>query len=127
MNFLEFNGTVSKDTDSVTLDGVTMPIPKIRHGASGDLTFGIRPEHISFNDSAGYRGRVIATEYLGTTQIVVLDTPNGVVKARIASSDTVTIGETIGLAFHPHTVSLFDAKSGKALLSEANERVLRRG
>ena len=127
MNFLEFNGMVNKDTNSVALDGAQMQIPKMRHGANGDLTLGIRPEHIRFDDSANYRGRVIATEYLGTTQIVVLDTPNGVVKARIASSDTVTIGETIGLAFHPHTVSLFDAKSGKALLSEANERVLRRG
>ena len=124
MNFLEFNGAVSKDTDSVALDGVHMSIPKIRHGANGALTFGIRPEHISFKDSAEYRGRVIATEYLGTTQIVVLGTPNGVVKARIASSETVTIGEIIGLDFHPNTVSLFDAKSGKALVSEANEGVL---
>ena len=127
MNFLEFNGMVNKDTNSVALDGAQMQIPKMRHGANGDLTLGIRPEHIRFDDSANYRGCVIATEYLGTTQIVVLDTPNGVVKARIASSDTVTIGETVGLAFHPHTVSLFDAKSGKALLSEANERVLCRG
>ena len=127
MNFLDFNGMVSKDTDSVDLGGVHMSIPKMRQGANGDLTFGIRPEHIRFDDSADYHGRVIATEYLGTTQIVVLGTPNGVIKARIAASVNVTIGETIGLAFHPRTVSLFDAISGKALLSEANEGVLGRG
>jgi multiple sugar transport system ATP-binding protein len=36
---------------------------------------GVRPEHVRLTDARPYRGRVEATEYLGTTQIVTLETP----------------------------------------------------
>ena len=68
-----------------------------------------------------------ATEYLGTTQIITLDTPNGVLKARVASSDRIDVGDTTGLTFDPRTISLFDAASGKAFLSQANVEVLSNG
>ena len=53
--------------------------------------------------AAGYRGRVKATEYLGTTQIITLETPNGLLKARVASADPVQVGATTGLRFDPRT------------------------
>lgn len=127
MNFLDFNGSISAGADHVVLDGVAMQIPQCRDGASGALTFGVRPEHVRLDDGASYRGRVVATEYLGTTQIVTMDTPNGVLKARIASTDHVTPGETIGLTFDPRTITIFDATSGQALRSAANEGVLADG
>jgi multiple sugar transport system ATP-binding protein len=124
MNFLDFRGSVPKDADSVQLENVSLDIPKSIDGAKGYLTFGVRPEHIYLDDAAGYRGRVVATEYLGTTQIVTLDTPNGQIKARAASSDRIGVGQHTGLRFDPRTITLFDATTGHALRSHANQGVI---
>ncbi len=67
-------------------------------------------------------GTVRAVEYLGTTQIVTLETANGMVKARVDADVAVAVGET-GLAFDERTITLFDEKSGTALLSAGNEGV----
>ena len=77
MNFLNFNGTVEPGADTVAMSGVTFSIPQQIDGKNGALTFGVRPEYIKLDDAAPFKGRVAATEYLGTTQIVSLDTPNG--------------------------------------------------
>jgi multiple sugar transport system ATP-binding protein len=78
-------------------------------------------------DDAAYRGQVSAVEYLGTTQIVTLSTGHGELKARISSGHRVREDELVGLDFDARTLSLFDAESGKALLSEGNEGVLAHG
>jgi multiple sugar transport system ATP-binding protein len=127
MNLLEFNGMVDIGAKQVRMGDITMDIPPSLEGANGALSFGIRPEHVKLDDSARYRGRVKAVEYLGTTQIVLLDTPNGVLKARLPSSDPVTIGATTGMIFDPRTITLFDSQTGKALRSQANQGVLTHG
>ncbi|MCA8879391.1 MAG: ABC transporter ATP-binding protein [Rhodobacteraceae bacterium] len=127
MNFLPFNGTVTPGAESVSLDGISVRVPMQRAAASGRLVLGVRPEHVTLDDAAPYRGRVEAAEYLGTTQIVTLDTAQGSLKARIPSSRAVRVGEHVGLAFTPGTLTLFDADNGQALLSEGNERVLAHG
>ena len=127
MNFLDFQGVVSAETDSIALGETSVQIPSHRSGAKGDLSLGVRPEHVSLDDATAYKGRVIATEYLGTTQIVTFDTPNGRLKARIASSDMVRVGETTGLKFDARSLTIFENQSGRALLSQANEGVLSRG
>jgi multiple sugar transport system ATP-binding protein len=127
MNFLDFNGMIGTGGSEVRLNDVPMTIPQSLEGANGALTFGVRPEHVYLDDGAGYRGLVLATEYLGTTQIITLQTPNGVIKARVASLDLVQVGATTGLRFDPRTVTLFDARTGKALRSQANQGVLAHG
>jgi multiple sugar transport system ATP-binding protein len=124
MNFLSFEGMVGVGTDLVELNGVTIKIPTLRQGAKGALTLGIRPEHVHFSDHSKYRGSVIATEYLGTTQIVTLKTENGEVKARIPSDESVKVGDSIGLEFDERTITLFEGDRGFALRSAANEGVL---
>ena len=127
MNFLDFHGMVGKGMTSVTLSDAEFRVPELHEGASGDLVFGVRPEHIRLDDAAPYRGLVLATEYLGTTQIITFDTPNGPLKARIASSEIVRVGEQVGLTFDPRTITLFVEETGRALLSVANEGVLNHG
>lgn len=124
MNFLDFHGMVGSGFDSIDLGGCKVGVPELREGAEGDLTLGVRPEHIHFSDTSDYRGRVVATEYLGTDQIVSLETPNGDVKARIASSIAVKAGEMIGLEFDARTLTVFSGTKGHALRSRANEGVL---
>jgi multiple sugar transport system ATP-binding protein len=127
MNFLEFEGMIGIGGDHVMLNGQRIAVPVQRQGAEGKLTLGVRPEHVRFSDASGYRAKVIATEYLGTTQIVTLATANGTIKARISSSDKVSQGQTVGLEFNPRTLTIFAGTRGHALVSEGNEGVLRHG
>ena len=124
MNFLDFNGKLANGDTAVELDGHAMGVPELREGAAGDLIFGVRPEHIHLATDGSYRGEVLATEYLGTTQIVTIRTPNGEVKARIPSDQPAKTGEKVGLSFNAATVTLFDAHTGRALKSALNEGVL---
>ena len=127
MNFLEFDGTLGNGTTEVQLSGQTFAVPAQREDISGALVLGVRPEHITLNSDGGYRGEVLATEYLGTTQIVTLATPNGDVKARIAADQIATVGENVGLNFNARTLTLFDKETGRALRSELNEGALSNG
>ncbi len=127
MNFLDFHANLETNASQISLGEEQIEVPVIREGMSGNATFGVRPEHITFNDAGGYRGNVLATEYLGTTQIVTLDTPNGELKARIGSSQIAQVGETVGLGFDASKITLFDTKSGRALRSALNEEVLANG
>ena len=127
MNFLRFDGQVAEGAEQVQLNGQPLGIPRQIEGASGKLVFGVRPEHIRLSDTGAYRGEVTATEYLGTTQIITLDTPNGDLKARVPSNQVATVGEKLGLSFLPKTVTLFNENTGRALLSDLNKEVLANG
>lgn len=127
MNFLDFEGMAGTGVKKVSLGEVGFDIPPLVEGTAGKLSLGVRPEHISLDNNAPYRGEVVATEYLGTTQVVTLDTTNGRVKARIGSEIKASVGEQTGLSFDPRTITIFDNDTGRALASEANEGVLNHG
>jgi len=127
MNFLSFDAKLADGATRVALGDATVNVPALREGASGKLALGVRPEHIRLSDDGLYRGTVLAAEYLGTTQIVTLDSPNGELKARIGADLNVKVGENVGLSFLDETVTLFDQTSGRALRSALNEGVLGHG
>lgn len=127
MNFLTFNGKLAEGARSIDLNGQSMAIPRQMQGADGKLVFGVRPEHVTLTDSGSYRGEVLATEYLGTTQIITLDTANGDLKARVPAGQIATVGEKVGLGFRGEAVTLFNEATGQALRSELNEGVLAHG
>lgn len=127
MNFLRFHGRLAAGATSVEMHHQHLGVPALREPFEGDMVYGVRPEHIRFSDDSGYRGEILATEYLGTTQIVLVKTHNGEVRARIASHQKAKIGEMIGLEFNGATVSLFDNQSGRAIRSDLNEGVLSHG
>lgn len=127
MNFLDFSGSVAPEQSSISLSEQQITVPSLREGASGELVFGVRPEHVHLSDEGSFRGRVLATEYLGTTQIVTLETPSGHLKARIGADRIASVGESVGLGFRSDTVTLFDRNSGRALPSALNEGVVDRG
>ncbi|WP_025031229.1 ABC transporter ATP-binding protein [Nitratireductor aquibiodomus] len=127
MSFLRFEGAVEQGGTSVELGGISVEVPRLLEDAQGPLALGVRPEHIHFDDTATYRGQVIATEYLGTTQIVSVDTPHGALKARLSSEQPTRVGDAVGLRLDKRTLTVFDAGSGRALISEANREVLGHG
>ena len=127
MNFLRFEGEVAPGADSVHLDGTAVSVPPQREGAAGKLVLGVRPEHVSLSDAGSYRAGVVATEYLGTTRIITLESSNGMLKVRVPATSNAQVGESVGLEFNARTVTLFDESSGRALLSDANAGVLADG
>ncbi|MEM9707204.1 MAG: ABC transporter ATP-binding protein [Pseudomonadota bacterium] len=124
MNFLPFHGQVQTGAQGVSMHNSQFQIPEAREHFAGDLAFGVRPEHIRLDDSAPFRAEIIASEYLGTTQIVTLNTAGGEVKARISARQAARSGESVGLDFEGGTVTLFDRHSGRALRSALNEGVV---
>jgi len=127
MNFLKFHGSVETGSNSIRLHHMNLEIPETREPFTGDLAYGIRPEHIQLSDRSEFRAEAIASEYLGTTQVVTLKTQHGDVKARIASDQKVTAGETVGLDFNGSTVTVFNNQTGAALRSALNEGLLGHG
>jgi multiple sugar transport system ATP-binding protein len=116
MNFLHFESDLQSGDRAVTFRDVSIPVPEVREPrAVGPLVLGVRPEHIRFSDTAPVRGRVFGAEYLGTTQIVTIETEQGRIKARLSSSVPVQVGETVGLTFRSERLALFDAQTGSAI------------
>ncbi|MBI3527882.1 MAG: ABC transporter ATP-binding protein [Betaproteobacteria bacterium] len=125
MSFLRFEGTVRRGERSVRIGEATVGVPELREeGAQGPLALGARPEHVTLADDGPIRGHVFGAEYLGTTQIVTLDTHHGQIKARLPASVNVRLGENVGLRFHTEGLALFDAASGRALRSALHEAAL---
>jgi multiple sugar transport system ATP-binding protein len=122
MNFLRFKGTVAPGQNHIRMNGDSVGVPTLREGvADGELALGVRPEHVSLVTEGGVRGEVFGAEYMGTMQVVTVNTGHGRVKARIPSSLTVRIGEQVGLRFSEQRAVVFDTVSGRALRSALYE------
>jgi len=116
MSFLNFTAAVEPGQAEVQLDEATIAVPALSEGRpEGSLALGVRPEHITLSDDAPLRAEVYGVEYLGTTQILTLNTNFGQVRARVPAALRVRSGETAGLDFHADKLVVFDAESGQAL------------
>ena len=121
MNTLRFQGAVAPGDAIARLGEVCVAMPALRAGATGALVLGVRPEHVTLDDAAPLRAQVSAVEYLGTTQMITLETAHGAVKARVAADMAVREGARTGLRLDAATLSLFDAATGRALPSALHE------
>lgn len=118
MNFMHFTSGLQKGARSVSLNGVEVGVPEVHQDmAEAELALGVRPEHIRFADASPLRGAVYGSEYLGTNQIVAVETASGLIKARVPANRNFRIGETVGLEFNHSKLALFDCKSGRAIAS----------
>jgi multiple sugar transport system ATP-binding protein len=118
MNFLHFHAGIPRGAGEARLGEAIVEMPVLHEDvAPRDLALGVRPEHIAFDDNAPLRGSVYGSEYLGTTQIVTINTPFGQIKARTKSTGEVKPGENVGLRFASGRLSLFDKATGRAVRS----------
>jgi multiple sugar transport system ATP-binding protein len=126
MNFLPFEGAFSAGTAKVPLGPSQMGIPALREDVSQRaLLYGVRPEHVRFDDASALRAEVLGTEYLGTNQIVTLATAQGTtLRAKVGVQVPAQRGDQVGLAFDTEAVSVFDGASGRALATARDERPL---
>jgi multiple sugar transport system ATP-binding protein len=118
MNFVRFRGSATRGAETVRLRDREIRVPRLEQDVpEGDLALGIRPEHIRFAEEGELTGSVYGVEYLGTNQIVTVDTPDGQLKARIPAQQRVETGETVSLTLDSDRLSLFDAATGRAVAS----------
>lgn len=116
MNFLPFESGLQRGANAIVVHGAKVGVPEIREDvAPGPMALGVRPEHIRFDDASPLRGAVYGTEYLGTTQIVAIEIAGGMVKARVPAQQRLSVGETVGLSLNVPRLSLFEARSGRAV------------
>jgi multiple sugar transport system ATP-binding protein len=120
MNFLAVDGGVDAGVDSVALGGVTVAVPRTDASASKAL-LGVRPEHVVIDEHSALRGRVVADEYLGSHQILVVETALGVMRVRVGKDEGRAAGAQVGLSFRKERTLLYDAASGKLLPGAARQ------
>ena len=123
MNFIPFEAGLARGATEATIGTATLGLPTLSEAViARSLLYGVRPEHVSIDEASAFRAEVRGTEYLGTNQIVTLDTAQGsTLRAKLDVKIPVRRGETVGLAFDTREVSLFDKISGKAIRTIRNE------
>jgi multiple sugar transport system ATP-binding protein len=116
MNFLDCQ---ADGADAVALCGQSVRVPALRAEATREqrLVLGVRPEHVRLADDGGVRGEVFGVEYMGARQVITVDTEAGRLRVRTGNAQRATIGETVGLAFDPGQIILFDPADQRALPS----------
>jgi len=118
MNLLLLEEPLKRGDRRIAYYGARIEVPEIHEDRdSGMLALGVRPEHVEISDAGPLRGRVFAVEYLGTNQIVTIDIGRAKVKARLPSTTVAHVGDTVGVAFQPQKLVLFDASTGRATQS----------
>ncbi|MBP2234599.1 inositol-phosphate transport system ATP-binding protein [Sinorhizobium kostiense] len=95
-----------------TADGTRFPVV----GASGEITVGLRPEHLRFGE-AGFAGRITQIEPMGREILYVVETGMGAVRVLEQGSFVGhTIGEQVKVAFRPENSLVFETKRQKLIV-----------
>ena len=116
MGFLKVDGPVRAGAREVRIGAVPVAVPEQYAGSPAAL-LGLRPERVGLVASGGLRGEVLSAEYLGSHQIVTVQTRAGLARARVDKGLRLTLGETVGLAFGPDGLILYDEASEQRLPS----------
>jgi inositol-phosphate transport system ATP-binding protein len=90
---------------------VTLPI----RAAAGDVTVGVRPEHLVFSDQ-GLSGRIAQVEPMGREVLYVVETGLGYVRLLEQGSEIGrAIGQPVTIGFQPTSSLVFETVSGSLI------------
>jgi multiple sugar transport system ATP-binding protein len=125
MNFVN----VTRDGDSVSGEGISLPIPsRYRGGMDGtkELIAGFRPAHLELGDlpnTATIRANADVVEFLGDEELlhVTVQGHEGDVVAVVSSEHRVKPGDVVDLKLPLEKLHLFDAATGDALAWSKSE------
>jgi multiple sugar transport system ATP-binding protein len=121
MNFLKATaGKAANDTIAVTLPGGTvLPIPSRGKSASGPVTLGVRPEHLTSDHTAadGRLGGVVRiAERLGAETMLYVDLPDGSeITVRADGLSKAMPGDTLNIGLSAASCHLFDPQGATIL------------
>lgn len=117
MSFLRLDQPIQANATSVGIQGVNVQIPRC-HEASPHVLLGLRPEHTRLVSSGGIPGVVQAVEYLGSHQIVTLETSVGKVRARVDKNLEVHLNSHAQVLPDPNKVLLYNASTQNLMASD---------
>jgi len=80
------------------------------------VTVGVRPEHLKLCDNGFLGGKIIANEYLGSSNLVHIQTEFGRWKVRIGYSESIRIGSLTGINWNLKNAHFFDSRNGERLI-----------
>ena len=119
MNFLSAEGGLDAGADALRVQGSVIKVPRLHEALDhADAVIGVRPEHIKIVETGALKGRVFAVEYMGTRQLVTIDSEAGRLRVRAPNSIQLTDGETVGLDFDSERVVVFHPETERALASD---------
>jgi multiple sugar transport system ATP-binding protein len=101
------------------VQGAVIKVPRLHEALDhADVLIGVRPEHIRIVETGALKGRVFAVEYMGTRQLVTVDSDAGRLRVRAPNSIRLKDGETVGLDFDSERVVVFHPETERALASD---------
>jgi ABC-type sugar transport system ATPase subunit len=123
MNFLDAEVARADGALVARGEGVQVPLTAALgdrlalNGAARPVTLGIRPEHLTIGplEPANARGDVYVVEPMGREQVVDVRLGERALQIIAPASLAVQVGETVGLAFDPTKLHLFDPAAGERL------------
>ncbi len=119
MNFLSGKGGLEAGATSVRVNGAAIAVPRLHETLDhDDAIIGVRPEHIGIAGEGALKGRVFAVEYMGSRQLVTVDTDAGRLRVRAPNTVRVDFGETVGLDFDSERLVVFHPETERALASD---------
>ncbi len=111
MNFLK--GTLNGD-GTVNVADARLPVASAHRGAARDVTYGIRPEHLSFGaEGEGLKATVDVIEPTGADTMVVAHVGSQEVAITLRDRVFVQHGDTVWLKPDTQRAHLFDSASGE--------------
>jgi len=113
MNLID--GRAFANSSAFDIAGAQLALTAPTH-AGNTTQLGLRPEHLSFDDAAPWRGVVNLVEPTGADTFVVVDTAAGKVTVRTAPQTQVRPGDHVGLGIQAEHVTWFDPTSGLRLV-----------
>jgi multiple sugar transport system ATP-binding protein len=118
MNFLPSQKGVSVGTTNVMVHDAEIPVPVMQEDSRASLTLGVRPEDIILSNDGALRGNVFGVEYMGSRQLIIVDTLAGRLKVKAPNELHASIGDNVGLNFRTEHLILFDNETDRALKSQ---------
>ena len=119
MNFLPALGGLAPGAEALQVNGASIAVPRLREALDHpDAVIGARPEHIRIAEQGALRGKVFAVEYMGTRQLITVETDVGRLRVRAPNTLRVTDGEQVGLDFETARLAVFHPETDRALSSD---------
>ena len=119
MNFLDARGGLAAGANDIEIKGATLRMPRLHEALErSEAVLGVRPEHIRIADQGPLGGRVFGVEYMGSRQLLTVDTDAGRLKVRAPNTVRVDFGEAVRLTFDAERLVVFDPGSERALKSD---------
>ncbi|BDU37946.1 ABC transporter ATP-binding protein [Vibrio nigripulchritudo] len=119
MNLIEFDDDTRMAQSTVRVHDVPIKISPLKESVSTTkLVLGIRPEHINLVEYSLINGIVESVEYLGSTQVVTVNSVIGVLKARVDTQQRPKRGDIVYLDLEEQKTTLFQRESGQVIMNQ---------